>query len=44
MKRGTSIADIASSLNDMGASSEDLISLLQALKASGALVAEIEMQ
>ncbi|NBX83120.1 flagellar basal body P-ring protein FlgI [bacterium] len=44
MRRGASIADIASSLNEMGASSEDLISLLQALKASGALVAEIEMQ
>lgn len=44
MKKGASIADIASSLNEMGASSEDLISLLQALKASGALMAEIEMQ
>lgn len=44
MKKGTNIADIASSLNDMGANSEDLISLLQALKASGALMAEIEMQ
>jgi flagellar P-ring protein precursor FlgI len=44
MSRGTNIADIASSLNDMGANSEDLISLLQALKASGALMAEIEMQ
>ncbi len=44
MKKGASIADIASSLNEMGASSEDLISLLQALKASGALLAEIEVQ
>jgi flagellar P-ring protein precursor FlgI len=44
MKKGASIADIASSLNEMGAGSEDLISLLQALKASGALMAEIEMQ
>lgn len=44
MKKGASIADIASSLNEMGASSEDLISLLQALKASGALMAEIEVQ
>lgn len=44
MKKGASIAEIASSLNEMGASSEDLISLLQALKASGALMAEIEMQ
>jgi flagellar P-ring protein precursor FlgI len=44
MKKGANIADIASSLNEMGATSEDLISLLQALKASGALMAEIEMQ
>lgn len=44
MKKGASIAEIASSLNEMGANSEDLISLLQALKASGALMAEIEMQ
>ena len=44
MRKGANIADIASSLNEMGATSEDLISLLQALKASGALMAEIEMQ
>lgn len=44
MNPGTSIADIVSSLNEMGATPEDLISLVQSLKASGALMAEVEMQ
>jgi flagellar P-ring protein precursor FlgI len=41
---GPSIADVAASLNEIGATSEDLVNLLQALKASGALIAELEFQ
>ncbi len=44
MGQGTSVAEIAAGLNAMGAGADDLISLIQALKASGALVAEIETQ
>jgi flagellar P-ring protein precursor FlgI len=44
LSKGTSVADIAASLNEIGASGDDLISLFQALKASGALVAELEIQ
>ena len=32
------------SLNEMGARAEDLVSLLQALKSAGALVADLEIQ
>ncbi len=38
------IADIAASLNEIGASAEDLVSLLHSLKASGALMAELEFK
>lgn len=44
MDQGSNIAEIVSSLNEMGASSDDLVSLIQALKASGSLMAEVEMQ
>jgi len=44
LDQGTTIADVAGSLNEMGASSEDLIALIQALKASGALMAEVEVK
>lgn len=44
MEQGSNIAEIVSSLNDMGASSDDLVALVQALKSSGALMAEVEMQ
>lgn len=42
--RGASIADMVLSLNEVGASPDDLINLLQALRSSGALVAELEIQ
>jgi flagellar P-ring protein precursor FlgI len=42
--KGASIADIVVSLNEVGAGPEELVSLLQALKAAGALSAEIELQ
>jgi len=41
---GPSIAELASSLNDMGATADDLVTVIQALKASGALTAEVELQ
>lgn len=44
MDQGSSISEIVSSLNEMGAGSDDLVALVQALKSSGALMAEVEMQ
>jgi flagellar P-ring protein precursor FlgI len=44
MDQGSTISEIVSGLNDMGASSDDLVALIQALKTAGALMAEVEMQ
>jgi flagellar P-ring protein precursor FlgI len=44
LNQGTTIADIVASLNEMGATPDDLITLLQSIKAAGALAAEIDMQ
>lgn len=44
MGNGTNIAEVVMSLNEMGATPDDLITLLQSLKASGALMADLEMQ
>jgi flagellar P-ring protein FlgI len=41
---GPSIAEVVSAINDTGASAEELIAIIQALKSSGALMAEVEMQ
>lgn len=41
---GPSVAEVAASLNEMGATADDLVTLIQALKASGALTAEVELQ
>jgi len=41
MKEGTTVSDIVSSLNAIGASPSDLISILQAMKEAGALFADI---
>lgn len=41
MKEGISVAEIVSSLNAIGASPSDIISILQAMKEAGALFAEI---
>jgi flagellar P-ring protein precursor FlgI len=38
-----SISDLVAGLNDMGASADDLIAVLRSLKASGALLAELEV-
>lgn len=44
MKAGPSISEVVSAINDTGASADDLIAIIQALKASGALLADLEMQ
>ncbi len=41
---GTSIADLVKSLNAMGVSPRDLVAILQSIKASGALQAELVIQ
>ena len=37
------LADVVKALNTMGAKAQDLIAILQALKASGSLKAELEI-
>ena len=37
------LADIVKALNALGASAQDLIGILQAMKAAGALKAELEI-
>ena len=39
----TTVEDLAKALNTLGASARDLISILQAMKAAGALDAELEV-
>ena len=40
---GASLADVVKALNALGANAQDLVAILQALKASGALRAELEV-
>jgi len=40
---GASLADVVKSLNAIGATPQDLLSILQAIKAAGALHAELEI-
>ncbi len=40
---GAQLADVVKALNTLGASPQDLISILQALKAAGSLTAELEI-
>ncbi len=42
--RGTSIADVVTSLNEVGASPDDLVFLIKSLQETGALVAELELK
>jgi len=44
MVRGTTLAQLVGGLNALGVSPRDLITILQAIKAAGALQAEIEVQ
>ena len=40
---GANLADVVKALNAIGASPQDLLAILQAMKASGALRAELEI-
>ena len=43
LKQGSTVDDLVRSLQTIGASARDVISILQAMKAAGALEAEIEV-
>jgi len=43
MPAGTKLADVVKALNALGATPQDLLAILQAMKAAGALSAEIEV-
>ena len=43
VKGGASLADVIKGLNTLGANPQDLVSILQAMKAAGALRAELEI-
>jgi flagellar P-ring protein precursor FlgI len=43
LKGSTSLADVVKALNSIGATPQDLLAILQALKAAGALRAELEV-
>ena len=43
IKGGTNLADVVKALNAVGANPLELIAILQAMKASGALRAELEV-
>ncbi|MEB0138781.1 MULTISPECIES: flagellar basal body P-ring protein FlgI [unclassified Undibacterium] len=43
LKAGTSLSDVVKALNSIGATPQDLLAILQAMKASGALRAELEI-
>ncbi|MFZ6848438.1 flagellar basal body P-ring protein FlgI [Undibacterium sp. RuRC25W] len=43
LKAGASLADVVKALNSIGATPQDLLAILQAMKASGALHAELEI-
>jgi len=43
MKGGASLSDVVKALNAIGATPQDLLSILQAMKASGSLHAELEI-
>ena len=43
VKAGVSLAEVVKSLNSIGASPQDLLAILQAMKAAGSLRAELEI-
>ncbi len=43
MAAGTKLADVVKALNSLGATPQDLLAILQALKSAGALTAELEV-
>ncbi len=44
LKQGATVDDLVDSLQIIGASARDVISILQAMKSAGALEAELEVQ
>ena len=43
LEHGASVSDVVKGLNAIGASSENLIPVLQAMKAAGAIHADLEL-
>jgi flagellar P-ring protein precursor FlgI len=43
VKAGANLADVVKALNSLGANPQDLLAILQAMKAAGALRAELEI-
>jgi flagellar P-ring protein precursor FlgI len=43
MMRGASLAEVVKALNAVGATAQDMLSILQAMKAAGALRADLEI-
>ena len=43
IKKGASLAEVVKAINALGAAPQDLLSILQAMKAAGALRAELEI-
>jgi Flagellar basal-body P-ring protein len=43
VKGGASLADVVKALNAIGATPQDLLAILQAMKSAGALRAELEI-
>jgi flagellar P-ring protein precursor FlgI len=43
LNKGAKLADVVKALNSIGATPQDLLSILQAMKAAGALKAELEI-
>ncbi len=43
LKRGVALGEVVSALNSMGATPQDLLAILQAMKSAGALRAELEV-
>ena len=43
MPAGTKLADVVKALNSLGATPQDLLAILQAMKSAGALNAELEV-
>ena len=43
MPAGTQLSDVVKALNSLGATPQDLLAILQAMKSAGALTAELEV-
>jgi flagellar P-ring protein precursor FlgI len=43
VKAGANLSDVVKALNSLGANPQDLLAILQAMKAAGALRAELEI-